>query len=50
MISLLKELFRFMRAYKKFWMAPLILGLLSLGVLLIAAQSSAITPFIYAIF
>jgi hypothetical protein len=50
MISLLKELFRFMRAYKKFWMAPLILGLLALGVLLIAAQSSAITPFIYAIF
>ncbi|MDC1215141.1 DUF5989 family protein [Rhodospirillales bacterium] len=31
-------------------MAPLILGLLLLGVLLIAAQSSAITPFIYAIF
>jgi len=50
MISLLKELYRFMRAYKKFWMAPLILGLLALGVLLIAAQSSAITPFIYAIF
>ena len=39
-----------MRAYKKFWMAPLILGLLALGVLLVAAQSSAITPFIYAIF
>ncbi|MBO6518888.1 MAG: hypothetical protein JJ900_12685 [Rhodospirillales bacterium] len=50
MFSLLKELFRFMRAYRKFWMAPLILGLLALGVLLIAAQSSAITPFIYAIF
>ncbi len=50
MISLLGELFRFMRAYRKFWMAPLILGLLLLGVLLIAAQSSAITPFIYAIF
>lgn len=50
MFSLLKELYRFMRAYKKFWMAPLILGLLALGVLLIAAQSSAITPFIYAIF
>ncbi|MEQ8319651.1 MAG: DUF5989 family protein [Rhodospirillales bacterium] len=50
MISLLKELFRFMRTYRKFWMAPLILGLLALGVLLIAAQSSAITPFIYAIF
>ena len=50
MLSLIKELFRFMRAYRKFWMAPLILGLLALGALLIAAQSSAITPFIYAIF
>jgi len=50
MVSLLKEIFRFMRTYKKFWMAPLILGLLALGILLIAAQSSAITPFIYAIF
>tara|TARA_R110000787_G_scaffold119617_1_gene230551 strand:+ start:4245 stop:4397 length:153 start_codon:yes stop_codon:yes gene_type:complete len=50
MLSLIKELFRFMRAYRKFWMAPLILGLLALGMLLIAAQSSAITPFIYAIF
>jgi hypothetical protein len=50
MISLIKELFRFMRAYKKFWMAPLIFGLLALGILLVAAQSSAITPFIYAIF
>ncbi len=50
MLSLIKELFRFMRAYRKFWMAPLILGLLALGLLLIAAQSSAITPFIYAIF
>ncbi len=50
MISLLGELFRYMRTYRKFWMAPLILGLLLLGVLLIAAQSSAITPFIYAIF
>ncbi len=39
-----------MRAYRKFWMAPLILGLLALGVLLIAAKSSASTPFIYAIF
>jgi hypothetical protein len=39
-----------MRVYKKFWMAPLILGLIALGGLLIAAQSTAIAPFIYAIF
>ena len=39
-----------MLVYKKFWMAPIILGLIALGGLLIAAQSSAIAPFIYAIF
>ncbi|WP_172822772.1 DUF5989 family protein [Paramagnetospirillum marisnigri] len=50
MLNLLGQLFKFMRVYRKFWMAPLILGLLLLGLLLIAAQSTAIAPFIYAIF
>ena len=50
MLSLVGQLFRFMRVYRKFWMAPIILGLLALGGLLIVAQSSAIGPFIYAIF
>lgn len=50
MLSVLAQLFKFMRVYRKFWMAPIIIGLLLLGGLLIAAQSSAIAPFIYAIF
>jgi len=50
MLSVLGQLFKFMRVYKKFWMAPVIFGLLLLGMLLIAAQSTAIAPFIYAIF
>jgi hypothetical protein len=50
MLSVLGQLFKFMQVYRKFWMAPIILGLLLLGVLLIAAQSTAIAPFIYAIF
>ena len=49
MLSLFGQLIKFMRVYKKFWMAPIILGLIALGGLLIAAQSSAIAPFIYAI-
>jgi hypothetical protein len=39
-----------MRVYRKFWLAPIILGLVALGGLLIAAQSTAVAPFIYAIF
>jgi hypothetical protein len=50
MLSLFGQLIKFMRIYKKFWMAPLFFGLIILGGLLIAAQSSAIAPFIYAIF
>ena len=50
MFSVLGQLFKFMRVYRKIWMAPIILGLVALGGLLVVAQSSAITPFIYAIF
>ncbi len=50
MLSTFGQLIKFMRVYRKFWMAPIILGLVALGGLLIAAQSSAIAPFIYAIF
>jgi hypothetical protein len=50
MLSVLSQLFKFMRVYRKYWMAPIILGLIALGGLLIAAQSTAIAPFIYAIF
>lgn len=50
MLSLLGQLFRFMRVYRKFWLAPVILGLLLIGGLLTLAQSTALAPFIYAIF
>ena len=50
MLFTLKQLFKFMRVYRKFWMAPLIFGLIALGGLLIAVESTAIAPFIYAIF
>tara|TARA_Y100001970_G_scaffold286404_1_gene408472 strand:+ start:3432 stop:3584 length:153 start_codon:yes stop_codon:yes gene_type:complete len=50
MNSLLYQIFKYARVYRKFWMAPLILILLALGGLLVLAQSSAIAPFIYAIF
>lgn len=50
MMYLLGQLFRFMKTYKKFWLAPIIIGMLLLGGLLIVAQSTALSPFIYAIF
>jgi len=39
-----------MKEYKKFWMAPIIFSLLVIGILIVAAQTSILSPFIYAIF
>lgn len=50
MFDLLKDLWSFMRARKKFWLAPIILVLLLLGVLIVLTQGSAVAPFIYTLF
>lgn len=49
-MSFLKELWSFLRARKKFWLAPLLAIMLLVGGLLILAQGSAIAPFIYTLF
>ena len=49
-MSFLKELWAFLKARKKLWLLPLILGLVVLGGLLILAQGSVIAPFIYTLF
>jgi hypothetical protein len=48
--SLVKELFAYMRARKKWWLLPVLIVLLVFGGLLILAQGSAIGPFIYTVF
>lgn len=49
-MSLLKELWAFMRVRKKWWLAPIVLIMLAVGALLVFAQGSALAPFIYTIF
>ncbi|MDM7915924.1 MAG: DUF5989 family protein [Candidatus Eisenbacteria bacterium] len=49
-ISMLRDLWDFLRERKKFWLLPVILMLLVLGVFVILSGSSAIAPFIYALF
>jgi NAD/NADP transhydrogenase beta subunit len=44
------ELWAFMKERKKFWLLPIILILLALGVLIVLTQGSAIAPFIYTLF
>jgi len=50
MWDLIKDLWEFMKERKKFWLLPIFLVLLLLGMLLVLAQSSAIAPFIYTLF
>ena len=50
MLDLLKDLWGFMKARKKFWLAPIIIMLLLLGILIVMSQGSAVAPFIYTLF
>lgn len=48
--SLLVELWDFMRVRKKWWLLPIIIVLVLVGILIVFGQSSAVSPFIYALF
>ncbi len=50
MFDLLKDLWGFLKERKKFWLAPIILTVLALGVLIVLTEGSAIAPFIYTLF
>jgi hypothetical protein len=50
MFDLIKDLWGFMLERKKFWLVPIIIVMLLLGVLIVLAEGSAIAPFIYTLF
>ena len=45
-----KQIARFLSARKLWWISPIIIVLLLLGVLLIFSETSALAPFIYTLF
>jgi competence protein ComGC len=49
-MDILKDLWLFMKERKKFWLVPVIIVLLLLGILLVFGGASAIAPFIYTLF
>jgi len=49
-LSMVSDLWAFLRQRKKFWLLPIILVLFALGILLVFASTSAVAPFIYSIF
>jgi len=50
MLDLIRDLWGFMRARKKFWLMPIFIVMLLLGVLIVLVQGSAAAPFIYTLF
>ena len=48
--SIVADLWNFMKVRKKWWLLPILLTLVIVGALVIFSQSSALSPFIYALF
>jgi hypothetical protein len=49
-LSILKEFWSFLRVRKKWWIAPVVVLLLALGLILVLTEGSALAPFIYSLF
>jgi hypothetical protein len=49
-MSMISELWAFMRVRKKYWLWPIFGMMALLGVLIVLAQGSAVAPFIYTLF
>tara|TARA_Y100000768_G_scaffold371216_1_gene337696 strand:- start:214 stop:372 length:159 start_codon:yes stop_codon:yes gene_type:complete len=49
-LTILTEFWEFLRARKKFWLAPIVFFLLLFGTLIVLTEGTAIAPFIYALF
>lgn len=47
--GLFREIWDYMKIRKKWWLLPTIILLLLIGVLIVLSQSSALSPFIYAL-
>ena len=49
-LAILWEFWQFLHERKKYWLMPIVLLLLMLGLLIVLTSNSALAPFIYTIF
>lgn len=49
-MSILGELWDFLKTRKRFWLAPILIIMILLSLLIVFAQSSSVAPFIYTLF
>jgi hypothetical protein len=48
--SILREFWQFLKVRKKWWLTPIVVFLILLGVLVVVTEGSALATFIYALF
>lgn len=49
-MEFLKDIWGFIRERKKYWLGPVIIVLLLIGVLVVFGGGSSVAPFIYSLF
>jgi hypothetical protein len=49
-LSILSELWDFLKVRKKWWITPIVLFLLAIGLMLVMLEGTAVAPFIYTLF
>ncbi|UVO31788.1 DUF5989 family protein [Bradyrhizobium arachidis] len=49
-MSFVVEFWNFLRVRKKYWLLPVLVMMALLGGLIVLSQTSAVAPFIYALF
>ena len=49
-LSIIREFWDFLKERKRYWLAPIFIILILLGLLIVFAQTSAVAPFIYTLF
>lgn len=48
--EIVAEFWQFMKERKKWWLGPIVIMLLLLGLLIVLTEGSAVAPFVYALF
>jgi drug/metabolite transporter superfamily protein YnfA len=48
--EIVSEFWQFMKERKKWWLGPIVIMLILLGLLIVLTESSAVAPFVYALF
>tara|TARA_B100000745_G_C19834878_1_gene276452 strand:+ start:23 stop:172 length:150 start_codon:yes stop_codon:yes gene_type:complete len=49
-MEFIKEFWEFIKVRKKYWLVPIIIALIAIGIITVVTEGTAVAPFIYTIF